>query len=900
MDNTCKKIHWRLMLLIMLCSFSTLSSITVSLPDTLYMPNTTFTIPITTTSVSGLGVYSVLTRIEYDPNVLAFQSINRTGCITSSWASTSNVQNNMLLISMFGTTPLSGFGKIVNIVFQAIGDVHSSTDLHFDNFQYNEGTPSVVTSDGYIFVGPPEPWFDPLPNLVFNEGNLINFTITAHDPLGRPLSLSAPLVPTGSTFAQTGNGVGVFNWQTSMQNAGLFPVAFYTQNTIGVSNTINGVITINEIHSPPHDVSALTNGNNINVSWEFSNQYGLTPNGFKVWRLVSGQETNENTWTLLTDMPTVNQFYIDTQWGNLVNGSYKWAVKTVYADSEISVSAISNPINKDIRIMSGTVTNNLGSSVVGANIVVGQYSTTSDPSGFYSILLPSGTYDVNASAQDYLDFSQNSVIIPFGQNLVFNFVMLYQTYSVMGRVVENGNISIGVSGATISMTGISPYTTASDTDGYFNFTSVICNHTYQIHAVKAGYVEFVNSVSVAYSNVNVGNIALVDIISPPTNAQALISGNNVSITWNSVMAQDRAFVGYHVWRFLSINQGNENIWTSLTDDPILDTSYIDSSWSGLPVGEYKWAVKAGYTGNVLSQAAISNVLTRPVTVVGRIVESGDNSIGVYNAAISLIGIANYNAASDVNGYFSIPAVLPNSTYQCSITKNGYDNYTGVLVIVASDIDYGNVILTEHLLPPANVTAVLINDETFSNITWSAPVTITREFMGFMVWRLLSQNETNESLWVLLTDEPLAVTSYTDINWDTLDEGTYKWAVRSIYTGNFSSQPAFSNEIEKTLVEIEDDYVHGINIPSLKVYPNPFNPTTTVEFYTKDSGRISLSVYNAKGSLVALLKSDFVSAGRNIVVWNGLDSNNLPVASGTYLVRLVTSEGSILTKVSLLK
>ena len=45
------------------------------------------------------------------------------------------------------------------------------------------------------------------------------------------------------------------------------------------------------------------------------------------------------------------------------------------------------------------------------------------------------------------------------------------------------------------------------------------------------------------------------------------------------------------------------------------------------------------------------------------------------------------------------------------------------------------------------------------------------------------------------------------------------------------------------------------------YPNPFNPTTTIEFTVHDNGRATLKVYNIVGQLVAELFNGETQAGK---------------------------------------
>ncbi len=66
------------------------------------------------------------------------------------------------------------------------------------------------------------------------------------------------------------------------------------------------------------------------------------------------------------------------------------------------------------------------------------------------------------------------------------------------------------------------------------------------------------------------------------------------------------------------------------------------------------------------------------------------------------------------------------------------------------------------------------------------------------------------------------------------------------------------------------------------YPNPFNPSTTIEYTLPIASKISISIYNVIGQEVAnLVQLQDKAAGTYHVTWNGLDNNGNKVASGTY-------------------
>jgi hypothetical protein len=84
-------------------------------------------------------------------------------------------------------------------------------------------------------------------------------------------------------------------------------------------------------------------------------------------------------------------------------------------------------------------------------------------------------------------------------------------------------------------------------------------------------------------------------------------------------------------------------------------------------------------------------------------------------------------------------------------------------------------------------------------------------------------------------------------------------------------------------------------------PNPFNPTTTIAYEVKESGPVSLKIYNVAGQLVKTLVDGPRSAGRVYEArWSGLNDSGQPVASGVYFYKLVARGFTQTKKMVLLK
>ncbi|MBC8276833.1 MAG: T9SS type A sorting domain-containing protein [FCB group bacterium] len=80
-----------------------------------------------------------------------------------------------------------------------------------------------------------------------------------------------------------------------------------------------------------------------------------------------------------------------------------------------------------------------------------------------------------------------------------------------------------------------------------------------------------------------------------------------------------------------------------------------------------------------------------------------------------------------------------------------------------------------------------------------------------------------------------------------------------------------------------------------VYPNPFNPVTTLSFDLPEAGYVSLVVYDIQGREAAALVDGQLSSGEHQAVFDGSD-----LASGIYFARLDNGKMQITQKLLLIK
>lgn len=114
---------------------------------------------------------------------------------------------------------------------------------------------------------------------------------------------------------------------------------------------------------------------------------------------------------------------------------------------------------------------------------------------------------------------------------------------------------------------------------------------------------------------------------------------------------------------------------------------------------------------------------------------------------------------------------------------------------------------------------------------------------------------------------------------------YYWLENVDYDGASAFHGPVSVVLDIPITVPVVDVLSGIN----KVYPNPFNPTTTINYGVKGNGLAILEIFNTKGQRIRELVSGYNKAGNHKTIWDGLADNGTPVQSGVYLLRL-TADG----------
>jgi hypothetical protein len=119
-----------------------------------------------------------------------------------------------------------------------------------------------------------------------------------------------------------------------------------------------------------------------------------------------------------------------------------------------------------------------------------------------------------------------------------------------------------------------------------------------------------------------------------------------------------------------------------------------------------------------------------------------------------------------------------------------------------------------------------------------------------------------------------------------------------------SDSQYGNAMEMSVgtITVSSDGVNPTEFGISGNYPNPFNPSTTIEYNIEHSGHVALKIYDIMGRSVRTLVNEYKESGRPDykVVWDGRDNNGQQVSAGLYLYTLKSNGMTSHAKMVLMK
>ncbi len=258
---------------------------------------------------------------------------------------------------------------------------------------------------------------------------------------------------------------------------------------------------------------------------------------------------------------------------------------------------------------------------------------------------------------------------------------------------------------------------------------------------------------------------------------------------------------------------------------------------------------------------------------------------------------------------NLAAFIGNSNMDMSVTTSSYYSVFG-----GSNMD---IILESEALATATITytydpitlpvelasfSAITTSENFAQINWATHT--ESELLGYNIFRNDSDNFESS---VKININPINPTNSSEYHtYSYIDERveantTYYYWLESRELSNVSQihGPVIVT-IQAIGEDVEDiDYQNTAGIKS--IYPNPFNPDTTVRFFLNNDSEVKFEIYNLRGQKVHTSNLGTKAGNQyHTVTWNGKTDNNQKCTSGTYLFRITSDNFTQTSKAVLSK
>lgn len=169
----------------------------------------------------------------------------------------------------------------------------------------------------------------------------------------------------------------------------------------------------------------------------------------------------------------------------------------------------------------------------------------------------------------------------------------------------------------------------------------------------------------------------------------------------------------------------------------------------------------------------------------------------------------------------------------------------------------------------------------------------------------------------ITGSELQMTMASSGNWVILYEGTgMRWADGTMLLDSLGTPAKFRVRVRDaagkvsgwsnlfhTKIAIVNSASSGVasaGSPVLNVYPNPANPSTTVQFSVPGSSFVRIAIRNILGQHISELYRGEALSGTQVVTWNGLSESGGVMPSGIYFLTLQSDYATATRKLVLVR
>jgi hypothetical protein len=158
---------------------ATVADVFVSLPDTLGQTGEQIQIPVETSNLTGQNVTSYEFDVSFDSGVVDITGTETQGTLSEGLNVQFGSSGGVASVAVASGQAIEGSGELIRLQADITGS--GTSDLTFDSFQFNEGTPAALTTGGSLQAGETVVSF---PDATISTGETQVIDITASDLTG--------------------------------------------------------------------------------------------------------------------------------------------------------------------------------------------------------------------------------------------------------------------------------------------------------------------------------------------------------------------------------------------------------------------------------------------------------------------------------------------------------------------------------------------------------------------------------------------------------------------------------------------------------------------------------------------------------------------------------------------
>ncbi|MFP4471294.1 MAG: carboxypeptidase regulatory-like domain-containing protein, partial [Bacteroidales bacterium] len=423
--------------------------------------------------------------------------------------------------------------------------------------------------------------------------------------------------------------------------------------------------------------------------------------------------------------------------------------------------------------LKGSVTGFDGQPLAGVELTLEgtNLKTTTGFNGSYIFNdLPQGNQQLKAAKYAWNDTVAEVHILSGQQQLQDLQLSARQQTWVSGTINLYDRPWVAAEGAEVTLTGYGEtLETTANAGGYFLFGNMYANTGYRLRMTYPDYQAYETDFFLQPSGNSLPAISLLEVTARPTGVEAAEINDQVEVSWDAGSSL------YLIMYDDDTPEGQANLW--------------DEGWA--------FAMRFTPLGYPC----------KPEKVVLHLKEQ---EIPVQEVHPFLIEVY------DDDGPDGKPGTLL-GTVERSANSYGWNEYdiTELDILITE----GEFYVAQRQMGPHDARAVLSTDYSQFELgrcyqngmgsTWWGPQNFQKYMIrtwvngpsedeasdGFNVYRLLAGQENQTGEWELLSENQSEIL-YTDQNWQMLEWGLYRYAVKTWYTNGLLSDPAFSNMVFK--------------------------------------------------------------------------------------------------------